>query len=172
MSSNCAPSIDLTQVTAQVVALIAQLRQKVETQAREIALRDARLEKVNFELARLKRWKFGAKTETMDAQQRALFQDTLFEDEAGLQAQLTALQADIPVGDIKAPKAPARKPRRQALPAHLRRVEHRHEPDTTTCVTPGCGQPMQRIGEDVSEKLDIVPAEFFVHRHIYGKWVC
>jgi hypothetical protein len=23
--------------------------------------------------------------------------------------------------------------------------------------------------EDVSEKLDIVPAEFFVHRHIYGK---
>jgi transposase len=31
---------------------------------------------------------------------------------------------------------------------------------------------MQRIGEDVSERLDIVPAEFFVHRHIYGKWVC
>lgn len=172
MSNNCAPSIDLTQVTAEVVALIAQLRQKVETQAREIALRDARLEKVNFELARLKRWKFGAKTETMDAQQRALFQDTLFEDEAALQAQLAALQADIPVGDVKAPKAPARKPRRQALPAHLRRVEHRHEPDNTTCVTPGCGQPMQRIGEDVSEKLDIVPAEFFVHRHIYGKWVC
>ena len=172
MSSNCAPSIDLTQVTAEVVALIAQLRQKVQTQAREIALRDARLEKVNFELARLKRWKFGAKTETMDAQQRALFQDTLFEDEAGLQAQLAALQADIPVGDVKAPKAPARKPRRQALPAHLRRVEHRHEPENTTCVTPGCGQPMQRIGEDVSEKLDIVPAEFFVHRHIYGKWVC
>lgn len=27
-------------------------------------------------------------------------------------------------------------------------------------------------GEDVSEKLDIVPAEFFVHRHIYGKWAC
>ena len=55
MSSNCARSIDLTQVTQEVVALIAQLRQKVETQAREIALRDARLEKVNFELARLKR---------------------------------------------------------------------------------------------------------------------
>jgi transposase len=31
---------------------------------------------------------------------------------------------------------------------------------------------MQRIGEDVSEKLDIVPAKFFVHRHIYGKWAC
>ena len=31
---------------------------------------------------------------------------------------------------------------------------------------------MQRIGEDVSEKLDIIPAKFFVHRHIYGKWAC
>ncbi len=31
---------------------------------------------------------------------------------------------------------------------------------------------MVRIGEDVSERLDIIPAEFFVHRHIYGKWAC
>lgn len=171
MSSSCHLHIDLTQVAPEVVALIAQLQQKVQAQAREIALRDARLEKVNFELARLKRWKFGAKTEAMDAQQRALFQDALFEDEASLQAQLAALQADMPAGDAKTPKAPARKPHRQALPAHLRRVEHRHDPVNTTCVTPGCGQPMQRIGEDISEKLDIVPAEFFVHRHIYGKWV-
>lgn len=31
---------------------------------------------------------------------------------------------------------------------------------------------MVRVGEDISEHLDIVPAEFFVHRHIYGKWAC
>ena len=31
---------------------------------------------------------------------------------------------------------------------------------------------MTRVGEDVSERLDIIPAEFFVHRHIYGKWAC
>ena len=179
MSNPYAPAIDLTQVSAEVVTLIEQLRHKVESQGREIAvrdqeiaLRDARLEKVNFELARLKRWKFGAKSEAMNAQQRALFQETLFEDEASLQAQLSALQADIAVGPGKALNATVRKPRRQALPEHLRRVEHRHEPADTTCATPGCGQPMQRIGEDVSEKLDIVPAEFFVHRHIYGKWVC
>jgi hypothetical protein len=73
MSSSCVYSIDLTQVGPEVVALIEQLRNKVEAQAREIAVRDARLEKVNFELERLKRWKFGAKTEAMDAQQRALF---------------------------------------------------------------------------------------------------
>lgn len=31
---------------------------------------------------------------------------------------------------------------------------------------------MARVGEDVSERLDIIPAQFFVHRHIYGKWAC
>ncbi|HBN8507772.1 hypothetical protein F3G89_13525 [Pseudomonas aeruginosa] len=31
---------------------------------------------------------------------------------------------------------------------------------------------MQHIGEDISEKLDVVPARCFVHRHICGKWAC
>ena len=45
----------------------------------------------------------------------------------------------------------------------------RHEPENTTC---GCGQAMQRIGEDVAEKLDYQPGVFTVERHIRGKWVC
>ena len=68
----------------------------------DIAWRDAKLEKVTFELARLKRWKFGAKSEAMDAEQRQMFQDTLLEDEADLEAQLAALQAALP----KTPAAP------------------------------------------------------------------
>lgn len=31
---------------------------------------------------------------------------------------------------------------------------------------------MQRIGEDVAEKLDYVPGVFTVERHIRGKWAC
>ena len=65
-----------------------------------------------------------------------------------------------------------RRPRRQALPEHLRRVEYQHEPESTTCPTPDCGQAMVRIGEDITEKLDIVPAEFFVNHHVRGKWAC
>jgi transposase len=174
--------VDLKGLPAGAAALIEQLQQRlvaqqqelerkqdlITRQAREIAWRDAKLEKVNFELARLKRWKFGASSEAMNAQQRALFEETLAEDEASLQAQLTALQASVPDTPDKS-KAPPRKPRRQALPEHLRRVEHHHEPESSEC---GCGTAMVRVGEDVSEKLDIIPAEFFVHRHIYGKWAC
>ena len=138
---------------------------------RDIAFRDAKIEKITFELARLKRWKFGAKSEAMTADQRQMFQDTLLEDEADLEAQLAALQAALPKPPAK-PKDAPRRPRRQALPEHLRRVEHHHEPEDTDCATADCGQPMTRVGEDISERLDIVPAEFFVHRHIYGKWTC
>ena len=166
-----------------VTALAAQMLWHIEQQARDlddkqkllerkdrdIAWRDAKIEKITFELTRLKRWKFGAKSEAMTAEQRQMFQDTLLEDEADLEAQLAALQAALPKTPTK-PKAPPRRPRRQALPDHLRRVEHHHEPESTHCATPECGQPMTRVGEDVSERLDIVPAEFFVHRHIYGKW--
>ena len=179
------PPIDEAQLPPDVVALLQRMRlqiqakdEEIESKGRElerkrgeIAWRDARLDKLNLELARLKRWKFGARTEAMTAQQRALFAETLAEDEASLKAQLAALkgkQPEVPV----LPKDAPRRPRRQALPEHLQRVEHRHEPADTTCPNADCGQPMQRVGEDVSEKLDIIPAKFFVHRHIYGKWAC
>ena len=67
------------------------------------------------------------------------------------------------------PSADKQQPRRERLPEHLPRREIRHEPHDTTC---GCGQPMQRIGEDVAEKLDYQPGVFTVERHVRGKWVC
>jgi transposase len=178
MRGEPADSIDLTNVLADVAALIARLQQQAQAHAHELARRDreialalVKIDKLNFEVARLKRWKFDAKTEAMTAEQRLLFAETMVEDEASLQAQLAELQQGLPELP-KTPKAPRAKPRRQALPEHLERVEHRHEPEDTTCPNAGCGRPMKRIGEDVSEKLDIVPAKFFVHRHIYGKWAC
>ena len=167
--------VDLAgQMLAQMTAMGAQLqaRDKQAAQhAQEMKFKDAKLERVTLELARLKAWKFGAKTERMNAEQRQMFEDTAAEDEASLEAQLLALQGTCEQG-APAPANSKRKPRRQPLPEHLRRVEHRHEPESTTCPTVGCGQAMVRIGEDISERLDIVPAEFFVQRHVRGKWAC
>ena len=36
----------------------------------------------------------------------------------------------------------------------------------------GCGCQLQRIGEDVSEKLDYTPGLFTVEQHVRGKWAC
>jgi transposase len=167
-------SSELQCKTSELAAKAGEVERKaveLERKDREIAWRDAQLAKIKLELARLKRWQFGAKTEAMTAEQRLLFAETVVEDEASLQAQLAALQAKMMV-PAPAPKDAPRRPRRQALPEHLEREEHRHEPADTACPNEGCGAPMQRVGEDVSEKLDIVPARFFVQRHIYGKWAC
>jgi transposase len=37
---------------------------------------------------------------------------------------------------------------------------------------PRCGCQLKRVGEGISEKLDYVPGEFTVERHIRGKWAC
>lgn len=59
---------------------------------------------------------------------------------------------------------------RQPLPEHLPRIEHRHEPETCTCGQ--CGGELVKIGEDISEQLDVEPAKFFVHRHIRPQYAC
>ena len=167
----------LTEVATQMLAHIAAQSQAITTRDQVIAERDraikfkdAKIERITFELARLKAWKFAARTEAMNAEQRQLFEETVAADEASLQAQLDALQ-DLP--QVLAPAVePRRQPKRQALPEHLVRVEHHHEPKSTLCPTADCGQPMVRVGEDISERLDIIPAQFFVHRHIRGKWAC
>ncbi|HYN63457.1 MAG TPA: IS66 family transposase [Candidatus Limnocylindrales bacterium] len=147
---------------------IAQQSRQLDSTRQAIKWRDAKIEKITFELARLKSWRFGASSERMTAQQRELFAEALAADQADLEEQLAALQATSARPEPGEPAA-KRKPRREQLPQHLPRVEQRVEPENTTCE---CGQPMQRVGEDVSERLDIVPAQFFVQRQIRGKWAC
>ena len=159
---------DLAALAAQMLAHIGEQGKhisaqdkRIDSQAQAIKWRDAKIESITFQLARLKAWKFGAKTEAMNAQQREIFEETLAGDQASLEAQLAQLQgattqsatpgASAPEGE------PRRKPKREALPEHLPRVEQRIEPEDTHCPTPECGQPMVRVGEDVSERLDIVP---------------
>ncbi len=175
---------ELASLAGQLVAQIneqskhiAEQTKRINADAQAIKWRDAKIESITFQLARLKAWKFGAKTERMNAQQRCTFEETLAADEASLEAQLAALQPALSTQDWHAPdKQPEpqakRQPKREALPPHLPRVDTRIEPENTNCPTPECGQPMVRVGEDISERLDIVPAQFFVQRQIRGKWAC
>jgi transposase len=157
------------ELAERVLAHFGQQSRQIESQAQTIQFKDAKIESIMFELRRLKAWRFDAKTERMNAEQRQLFEETLAADQADLEAQLAALKAASKKSDDTTDSNTRRQPKRQALPEHLKRVDHHHEPENTTC---GCGQAMVRIGEDVSERLDIIPAQFFAHRHIRGKWAC
>ena len=65
---------------------------------------------------------------------------------------------------------PYKRTGRNPLPPELPRIEHRHEPDSCTCGQ--CGKDLIKIGEDISEQLDVEPARFFVHRHIRPQYAC
>lgn len=55
------------------------------------------------------------------------------------------------------------------MPDHLHTLRIEHEPASTQCA---CGCTLRRIGEDVSEKLNFRPAQFYKEQHVRGKWVC
>jgi transposase len=83
-------------------------------------------------------------------------------------------QLNTEIDEANAAKSPptGRKPRRRRLPRSLRREVIHHElgPDERACTC--CGEPMAKIGEDVSEVLERVPAHFLVHEHHRAKYAC
>ena len=106
-------------------------------------------------LLKLTRMQFGARSERLPEEQ--------------LQLGLEALEQAIAKGDAEAEKqnpelrkdnAAKRRASRGALPAHLPRIEVTLAPEDTAC--PCCRAAMTVIGEDTSERLDVIPAQFRV----------
>jgi len=104
-----------------------------------------RLEKL---VADFKRALFGVKSEKVNPEQYELALEDIETAMADIHAENEAI--DPP----KAKPAP-RKSNRGHLPKHLPRVEEIIEPESTICA---CGSERHIIGEDTSERLDIIPA--------------
>lgn len=118
------------------------------------------LEKLRFEVAYLKRIKYGRSSEQLD---RELLQMQLSIED--LEASLAAKPAEV----RPAPKEPVHKPVRRPLPEQLPREQIVHE---TPCTCPDCGGQLRALGEDVSEMLEYVPSRFKVIRHVRPKLSC
>ncbi|HEV8695454.1 MAG TPA: IS66 family transposase [Lysobacter sp.] len=147
----------------QLREFAAGLIETLTSKDRELQYKQLKIEQLTHEMAVLKRWKFAARSEQLHGSQRSLLDETIDADLEAIAAELEALRSPA-----RAP-APKEQPKRRPLPAHLPRVEVRHEPERTVC---SCGCALKRIGEDVSEKLDYTPGVFHVERHIRGKWAC
>jgi len=147
----------------QLREFAAGLIETLASKDREINYKQLKIDQLTHEMAVLRRWKFAARSEQLHGTQRSLLDETLEADLEAIAVELAALTSPERVQ----PRQDT--PRRSPLPAHLPRVDVRHEPAQTVC---GCGCAMKRIGEDVSEKLDYTPGVFHVERHIRGKWAC
>lgn len=150
------------------------LHERTIKAAEEIQYKDLHIEKLTLHIAYLNRMKFGARSEALQQAHPDLFDETLDADLAECEKHLAALREESATSEpVAAPQDEDQKrPRagRQALPAHLPRIVIRHEPESTCC--PECGESMVLVGEDVTEKLTIIPAQFEVERHVYPKYAC
>ena len=156
---------DLNQLSAdQLRALAAELMASLEVKDRALIHSNALNDKLTHELAILKRHKYARRSEQSNALQGLLLDELVDSDLAAIEVELE--QAMLTTGQTSTPR---QQPKRTALPPELPRTLIHHEPDNTQC---RCGCQLKRIGEDVSEKLDYVPGEFSVERHIRGKWAC
>jgi transposase len=133
---------------------------------RKLVWSTARIEQLTHEIALLKRWKFSARSEQLDATQKSLLDEDVEADIAAVELELESLRSTPQ-------PTQSQQPRRAPLPAHLPRTVVRHESESTTCA---CGCALKRFGEDISEKLDYTPGVFTVEHHIRGNavevWAC
>ena len=122
-----------------------------------------KIQALTLELAYYRRIRFANKSEQFTAEQRELFEESWNAESIALDAEVEQLGAR--------PRSTRRQGAgRQPLPDHLPRIEHRHEPEACTCGQ--CGKALIKMGEDVTEQLDVEPARFFVHRHIRPQYAC
>jgi transposase len=156
--------VDADALQALLVAALAE-RDAALAERDQALLQNDRLR--HF-LRQLQRAQFGRRSEKLDPEQFNL----ALED---IEQAIAANEAEDDKKDPAAARARANKRRanRGALPAHLPRVHVTIEPEDTNC--PCCRTPMHVIGEETSQRLDVIPAQYQVmvtHRPKYACRAC
>lgn len=128
----------------------------------------ARIAHLRLEIAKLKRQLFGTRSERT---QRLLDQLELQLEELELNASEDEIAAEQAAAKTSAVAGFERKrPSRQPLPAHLPR-ERIVEPAPCTCHACG-GTRLAKLGEDISETLEVVPRQWKVIQRVREKFTC
>ena len=153
---------DLPDDIDALKAIIMASQAKMMAQDGIIERKEDRIIRLEKLLADFKRALYGAKSEKGHPDQYHLALEDIETAMAVVHAEDEAIDPPKTAGATKPPKG------RGVLPKHLPRVEEVIEPD----VTCGCGAERHVIGEDVSERLDIVPAQFRVLVTRRPKYAC
>lgn len=160
--------IDAAGEIAELRARLAEREAELATTRAELTGARLLIEHYKAQLHKLRRMQFGRSSETLDTQiaQLELLLEDLEEGEAARTAPSAASDAD----QADRPKRERRQPVRRPLPDHLPREEIIHAPGD---VCPGCGGThFSKLGEDVTEVLEKIPARLKVIRHIRPKLSC
>jgi transposase len=141
------------------------LRAMIVAQHEQLLSHRTEIEHLTLLIAKLQRMQFGRKSEKVE---RQIEQLELKLEELEANRAESAPEVELPAA--ASTPAPAARPARRPLPEHLPRQIETHTPAEQAC--PQCGGTLARLGEDVSEMLEYVPASFKVIRHVRPKLSC
>jgi transposase len=174
------PISELTDDPKLLKAMLRDMTQRLEE-------RERRIETLLHRLDQLLRRTFGHRAETVDVNQlRLAFADVARETESDTEAAAPPTEGTADGSAERAvkeaflgpPPDPATiKPHRKGhgrrrLPEHLRRERIEQTLSESELACPECGRTREKIGEEVSEKLDYVPAALVVRQTVRFKYAC
>src|SRR6476661_7929591 len=152
------PRDDMQSLPEGIEALRALVLTTIAERDAAVTERDillAQNDRLRHLLLQLRRMHFGPRSERLPEDQLQLGLEALEQAIAKEDAQ-----AEKRDPELRKDNAAKRRASRGALPAHLPRIEVTLAPDDTAC--PCCRAAMTVIGEDSSERLDVIPAQFRV----------
>jgi transposase len=122
-------------------------------------------ERLDHIIGQLRRLQFGKRSEALDPEQLRLGLEDL--EQAAAEVECEKEKSD---SAVKTEQTRRRRAGRPSLPDHLPRVEVVIAPASTVC--PCCSGAMPVIGEDVSRRLDVIPAQYQVLVTRRPKYAC
>jgi len=150
-----------TDIAARDASLVNQTTRIAERDD-IIERKEDRIQRLEKLVADFKRALFGVRSEKVNPEQYEL----ALED---IETAMAVIHAEDEATDPPKTKPAPRKSNRGHLPKHLPRIEEVIEPDDIQCI---CGSERHIIGEDTSERLDIIPAQFRVIVTRRPKYAC
>ncbi|MGA8870070.1 MAG: IS66 family transposase [Candidatus Acidiferrales bacterium] len=147
--------------------IVLQLLQAVED-------KDQLLARVQHQLAQLLRYRYGQSRERIDENQLFLFAAQIIAGSQRASAALSSEEDSSPRADRheKKEKSERRGHGRRPLPESLERRRVVFDLDESQRQCQHCHTPMQKIGEDVSERLEFIPASLLVIEEVRSKYAC
>jgi transposase len=133
---------------------------------RELDVRDRKLRQVQHQLEQLLRWRYGRKSERIDENQ--LF----FEALAAIKTDTPAPVATESPPDTAPLPSPRKGHGRKPLPKDLPRRRTIFDLTEEQQHCPHCAENMRQIGEEVSERLEFIPASLTVIEEVCQKYAC
>ena len=165
-----------TDLASAHALIMAQRQALTAAQARataaesEAQYRALLIEKLKYAIRKLRHERFGQSSERGELLDQLELQLADLEEDAA-QAEAAARMAAAAAGEkITVPSFERRKPARRPLPEHLPR-ERIVYPGPLAC--PCCGGgTLRKIGEDVTETLELIPRQWKVIQHVREKFSC